>query len=621
MKVLLSILLSLTISYVMAQNLTDKEIKSEVNEVTVFINKAQVTRQKTIELSQGKTQLKFVNLSPFIDAKSVRVKANGALTVLSVNHQQNYLSKTDKSKELTELESNLATLTTTIEIENTHLLIIGEELSFLQENKNIGGKNQATTLTNLQQTADYYSSKLTALKLKEIERKQKIQLLYQQQSKLQTQINALSSQKNYPNGEVLITVDAVKAGSASFELTYVVSNAGWFPSYDIRASSIDEPVQLIYKANVKQDTKEDWTNVKLALSSSNPNISGVAPVLKTYYLNYNTLPPSYNQTNNTISGTVSDENGTALAGATITVKGSTITTITDMEGQYTITIPQSASSLEYSYIGYNTKTQAISGNVMNVRLGDEEMYLSEVVAVGYGNRKKEDRAMMKSARYEMEEDMASPSLALSVTQNEQQTAFNFEIQKPYSLKSDNKNYTIDIENIKLNAEFQYYCVPKIDQDAFLITHITDWEKYNLMEGEANVFFEDTYVGKTLLDVREAKDTLEISLGRDKKVSVKREKVKDTKSKQFIGSKAEITRGWKTTIKNNKNQAINILVLDQVPVPTDLEIEVNTTNTSGAKQNSQTGELKWLVKLAPNEQKVVEIKYNVKYPKNKYLLVE
>src|SRR5690554_3651924 len=122
-----------------------------------------------------------------------------------------------------------------------------------------------------------------------------------------------------------------------------------------------------------------------------------------------------------------------------------------------------------------------------------------------------------------------------------------------------------MEFYDLPAFYQYYCVPKIDKDAFLIANIVDWEKYNLLEGEANVFFEDTYVGKTLMDVRYASDTLEISLGRDKKVSVNREKIKDYTAKQFIGNKKEETRAWKTTVKNNKNQAINMIILDQVPV--------------------------------------------------------
>jgi uncharacterized protein (TIGR02231 family) len=178
-----------------------------------------------------------------------------------------------------------------------------------------------------------------------------------------------------------------------------------------------------------------------------------------------------------------------------------------------------------------------------------------------------------------------------------------------------------MEFYDLPAFYQYYCVPKIDKDAFLIANIIDWEKYNLLEGEANVFFEDTYVGKTLMDVRYASDTLEISLGRDKNVSVDREKVKDFTDKQFIGSKKEETREWITTVKNNKNQAINMILLDQVPVSTIEEIEVNIQNVSGAKHDIETGEIKWEFELEPSNKKEFELKYSVKYPKFRNLIVE
>jgi len=187
--------------------------------------------------------------------------------------------------------------------------------------------------------------------------------------------------------------------------------------------------------------------------------------------------------------------------------------------------------------------------------------------------------------------------------------------------SNNKNYSVDMEVYNLPANYQYYSVPKIDKDAFLIANVIEWEKYNLLEGEANIFFEDTYVGKSLLDVRYASDTLKISLGRDKNVSITREKAKEFTTKQFIGNKKEETRDWLTTVKNNKSQKINILIIDQVPVSTIEEIEVEVQKISGGIHNTHTGEIKWEFSLEPKEKKEFELKYSTKYPKNQNLIVE
>lgn len=609
-----------------SQEIKVVEVKTDVNEVTVFIDGAQVVRKKSVDLTQGKSILKFVNLSPFIDPKSVQVKVEGELTVLSVNHQQNYLDKMEKPKELQDLEKSLETIDSKIKQENTYLSIIKEELAFLQENRAIGGRNEQISITNLQQVSDFYSNKLTALKLKEIERNNTLEDLNNQKTDFQNQIKTLTSKKEFPTGEILVKVDAKKNGNFSFEISYVVGNTGWFPSYDIRAKNINEPVQLIYKANVKQDTKEDWNNVKLKFSSSDPNISGVAPELKTYFLNYNTLPPTYKLAANSVSGKVTDNNGVPLPGTTVVVQGTTIGTVTDMGGNYSITIPNNASQLNFSFIGFNPQTLPITGNIMNVALEESEMKLEEVVVVGYGTQNElsnslQGRVSGVSTDKSKVKIRGTSSLAIPTAQVEKQTTVNFEIKTPYTIKSDNKNYTVDIEFYDLPALYQYYCVPKIDKDAFLIAKIIDWEKYSLLEGEANVFFEETYVGKTLLDVRYATDTLEISLGRDKKVSVNREKIKDFTTKQFIGNKKEETRTWKTTVKNNKNQEINMIVLDQVPVSTAEDIEVNVLNISGAKHDLETGELKWEFTLNPVDKRELDLKYSVKYPKYRNLIIE
>lgn len=627
MKRINILILGLFFSSAYSQEPAEKIVKTEVNEVTVFLEGAQIISKKKVELLQGTTIIRFTELSPFIDPKSIQIKAEGDITVMSVNHQQNYLNMLEKSNELKDLEKSLENVVDKIKLENTYLSIIKEELAFLQENRDIGGKNEGISVLNLQEASEFYSNKLTALKLKEIERNKTLEDFNKQKSNIENQIQTLSNKKEFPSGEIIVKVEAKKNGIFPVELSYIVSNAGWFPSYDIRAKNINEPIQLIYKANVRQDTKMDWNNVKLKFSSSNPNVSGVAPELRPYFLNYNTFPPTYKSTSNTIRGKVTDSQGEPLPGVNVIVQGTTIGTITDVTGNYTITIPNNANQLTYSYIGYLSQTIQISGNTMNITLVEDLQSLDEVVVIGYGTNKKvvTDALQGRAAGINVEKQeiriRGTSSLQVPTAQVENQTTVDFEIKTPYTIKSENKNYTVDMEVYELPAEYQYYCVPKIDKDAFLIANVIDWEKYNLLEGEANIFFEETYVGKTLMDVRYASDTIEISLGRDKKVSVNREKVKDYASKQFIGNKSEETRDWKTTVKNNKNQEINMIIIDQVPVSTLEEIEVGIQNISNGKLETQTGIVKWEFKLTSGQSKEFELKYNVKYPKYRNLIVE
>lgn len=621
MKNTIFLILSLFISTIYAQTISDKEIKTEVSEVTVFIENAQVTRKSSQMVAKGKSSLKFINLSPFIDAKSIQVRASGLITVLSVNHQQNFIDKLEKQQEVIDLETKFNAIGEKIKLEQTYLSILKEELAFLKENRDIGGKNQQVSVVNLKDASNFYGSKLTSLKLKEIERNKTLQELKKQQNDLRNQLNTLRSKKEFPNGEIVVEVDAKYTTKVIFELSYVVNNAGWFPSYDIRAKNINEPIELVYKANVKQDTKVEWKNVKLKLSSAEPNISGVIPELQTYFLNYNSSPPIYGKRINQVSGTIFDSERRPLPGVNVVVDGTTIGTSSDFDGKYNISIPNNATNLNYSFVGFANQSLPIRSSVMNVYL-QEDAVLDEVVVTGYAEEIAESR-MPRTLQKKSDaiKIRGATSLLIPTAQIENQTSVDFEIKIPYTVKSDNKSYAVDIDIYNLPAFYQYYSVPKVDKTAFLTANITDWEKYNLLEGEANIFFEGTFVGKSLLDVRYATDTLQISLGRDKNVSVTREKIKDFTSKKFIGSKKEEARAWDIIIKNNKSQSINMVVYDQVPVSTLDEIKVEISNISGAKKNPTTGELKWEFKLDPTKAKEFKLQYSVKYPKNRNLIIE
>jgi uncharacterized protein (TIGR02231 family) len=252
---------NLTLS-LFGQSPLDIEIKTDISEVTVYLNGAQITRLKTVDLPFGRSTVKFINLSPFIDSKSISVNVKGDLTVLSVNQQQNFLSLQNKSKEAGQLSDNKLEIEKKIKIEKAYLDVLNEELVFLKANSSIGGSNTGTSINSLKEADSYFVEKITGIKLKGIERVNNIEQLTKDLDKIDNQLNALSSKKELPSGEILVTVDAKSNAKASFEIKYIVSNAGWLPSYDIRVKNIDLPANLTYKANIHQNTNEDWNQIK-----------------------------------------------------------------------------------------------------------------------------------------------------------------------------------------------------------------------------------------------------------------------------------------------------------------------------------------------------------------------
>lgn len=612
-----------------AQEFKEIIAKSEVNEATLFINGARVVRNKSIELPAGKSVVKFAELSPFIDAKTVQVIVKGKPIVLSVNHQFNYIDSASRSQQVILIDNQLKELYDKTKIENTKLEITNEAISFLAINKSIGGKNESTSLATLKETAEYYKQQMGALKMELIEIDKRITELNEKSQKLQSERNQITTRKSDPQSEVLVKLDSDAPTTCVFELSYYVSNAGWFPTYDIRANSISDPIELIYKANVRQSTKEEWKNVKLKFSSGDPKRGAVAPQLQTYYLNYSTLPPSYKSLEgNQVSGFVFDaQTGEPLVGTSINIAGTTIGTVTNLEGKYSLSIPNNKCQLSFANIGYLTELSNITGTNMNIYLNPDEVALEEVVVIGYGTTNSYDSEPMIMEESKMQSvpskarKITSQNNIPSVEQTETTTLVEFEIKKPYSIFSDNKLTTVEMESYELDADFEYFSIPKIDNDAFLIANITDWQKLNLLDGEANLFYENTFVGKTILDTRGMKDTLSLSLGRDRAVQIQREKSKDLSSSKLFGSKRETERNWIISVKNGKKSPIKITLQDQIPVSTLEEIEVIPDELSNGELKKETGEITWKSKLEPKAKQDIYLKYRVKYPKERKLLVE
>ncbi len=211
-------------------------------------------------------------------------------------------------------------------------------------------------------------------------------------------------------------------------------------------------------------------------------------------------------------------------------------------------------------------------------------------------------------------DVATTASFVSTVQTT--LAVNFDISLPYNIYSGVNAELVDIQNHSLPASYKYYVVPKYDKDAFLTAIITDWEKYNLLPGTANIYFEGTFVGTSDIAGTEAKDSLLISLGRDKKIISKREEIADFKARKNVGSSVKESFGYRITLRNTKSEPINIILEDQVPVTQDSRIEVELEDAKGADFNRENGKLTWKLTLQPLENKEVMLKYNVKYPKGK-----
>jgi uncharacterized protein (TIGR02231 family) len=201
---------------------------------------------------------------------------------------------------------------------------------------------------------------------------------------------------------------------------------------------------------------------------------------------------------------------------------------------------------------------------------------------------------------------------------ENQLNVSFEIDVLYDILSNNKQHGVALKEIKLPAKYKYYTVPKMEAEAYLMAELEDYSQYNMLPGEANIIFEGMYVGKTFINPNQTVETLNLSMGRDKRVSVKREMVNDKSSTKFLSNYKEQVFTYDITVRNNKKDAVNLMVKDQYPMSSNKEIEVTLLEKDGASVNEETSVLTWTLDLKPGETKKLRISYKVKYPKDKFI---
>jgi hypothetical protein len=599
----------------------DQKVVSKVQKVVVFLNGAQVTRTAMVNVSPGNSTLVFENISPGIDVQSIQVHAGGEFTILSVKHELNFLNEQAKQKRIEDLRTQQKIIKDKIDLQNSLSAIYQQEENMLVKNQMIAGQNAGVDIIKLKQALDFQTERLTALKKKELDHTAQVAALTTELLKYNQQIAELNKGATTATSNILVTVSSKSTLKTEFTLSYVVHNASWFPTYDIRAKNVNSPISISYKANVSQQSGEDWKNVKLTLSTGNPAVAGNKPELNPYFLNFGMYYKPQDGILTATSGRVTgSDDGQPIPGATVKVKGTSIGTVTDASGNFSIQLPNNAQALVFSYIGYGTQEMPVRSGMINAALKPTSSALNEVVVTGYSSAEESLNGRVAGIQIRGLADKVS-TIPIGVNKVENQTNIEFNILNPYSVPSDGKQYTVEINQLEVDAIYQYAVTPKLSTDVFLTAKLTDWNKYNFLSGEANLFFEGTFIGKSLINTDATTDTLNLSLGADKNIVVTRTSLKDLSERQSLGSNKKETRDWQIEVKNRKNQSVNLLVEDQVPVSQNSSIDVEIQELSAGQLDKLTGKVIWKMALKPLDDKKVELKYLVKYPKNQTVIIQ
>ncbi|MBC3230796.1 MULTISPECIES: DUF4139 domain-containing protein [Serratia] len=508
-----------------------------LNDVTVFIRGAELFNSSKVTLPAGESEVVFTNIASGLNEQSLMLDADNGVVVQSFSIKRDFLTE-HVSPEVEQLTKQIDDEVREQSKLNVQREVIQAQLAVLESNRALGSEKEGASVEQVNQMLELVSRRMSEVLLADIELKEKIAAIDKNIEKLKSQLDEAQQKTGQTVNQVVVKFYTAKAVTSNVKLSYVIPDAGWVPTYDVRVNSITQPVKLSYKANVFQNSGINWDKVNLTLSSGNPSEGAQAPKLQPWYLDF-----------------YQDYSSSKMA----------------------MSIPRPAPAP-----------------------------VAEMAAGA--NAQELDGAMASRAKRSLSDYVVTDAGGVNT---------RFSISLPYNIASDGKGHSVTIKDVDVQGDYRYVVVPKIEPDAFLQVQLKDWEQLNLLPGKSSIFFEGSFVGQGDINIAEAKETLDLSLGRDKKIIVNRENGKQLTSKaEFFGNSVSQQYAFVTSVKNTRKEPIKLVVMEQMPLSRDSAITIDGLKYDGASYDKDTGNVQWALDLPANQSEKFTLSYTVKYPKDK-----
>ncbi len=554
------------------------KVDSKISEVTVYLNGAQVYRKAKSYVKKGTNQIIINDVSPYLNTKSIQASCSNFALILDVKHNIEYNNPTNVSEPLPErILNSISTLEDTLFYVNLRLDKVRNQLNnlttekkIITNNKTIRGEGRSDSLAIFMVAVDFYHERLEIIESQIMNLKINEHKLNHRRSKAQTELNELRNYSKHKTvkpvvkpqvHQIVLTVHADYASEVSFDVNYLVNRAGWVPSYDLRAKSVSDPVNLTYKASIFQKTGEDWDNVKLTLSTFNQQCSFTLPTLAVWE--------------------IMDK-----------IKFERI--------KHSQAYKKEKGLIDDGYAANQFYGNLHSNTVMNTEMPTSRATFNNAkIAAGYEN-------------IGNDEFILPPSLV----SNTDKTLSNieFKIKNKYSIPADGKETMLVVKNVGLNSKFDYISVPKVNTDAFLLANITNWRELSILPAKANIYFDNSFVGETEIRPKNMKDTMTLAVGRERGIEITRKKIDDDSKTKLIGKNKTREITIELVVKNTNRSIADINIKDQIPISKDEKIKIKQVNLDGANLEELSGLLSWKLKLKPGETEIIKFTYQIIHDK-------
>jgi len=584
-----------------------KTVKAKLNEATVFFQGAELMHSTSYSLVKGENEIYIEGLSPNIDKNSLKIKTTNNVIVSAYEFSVDFLTE-GKSLNLKtkKLSDSIEYYEKRLDEVSTDIKITKNLIDLLQKgtDKNVAGSEKGLGIDELVKTMDYYKTKALELQNIQSSNNKKKEEYDKAIDRLENQLEQESLKNNKTSGVLRLNLSSPLATTCNFTISYYTTSAAWTPYYDINIASTDKPIKILMKSKVRQTTGLDWEKVKLTLSSAVPSNGKVAPLFSSWFLDF--YRPS---TGNSASGYLNMESAVQNS---FSYSGAFKKEVTKKPEMMIRGVGTFNNSTDPLYVIDGEVADADYFKSLEANMIKDVSVLKDASSTAIYGSRGANGVIMVTTKSSMDD---------FVTERETDLNMVFNIDMPYTIPGNGKEQSIDLQNKETDAEYKYYCAPKLDTETYLLAEISNWEQLKLLSGKANITYDGTYVGETFINANSTQKQLTLTLGTDKRVSVKREKLQDFSSTKFLGNDTKQVFTYRLTVRNGQNKPVKMTLKDQYPLSTqkNIEVELLTKDTTPWTANIEDlGVITWEEEIKAGETKVYQISYSAKYPKGSRL---
>lgn len=555
------VVLALMIGSLFQAQAGEKEIvKATLNEVTVYSQGAQLHHRANYTVKVGVTEIIVEGISSYIDAKSIQVKATGNMVILDSRYSLHYPQPGPVSEDgiPLKIKKDIALLEDSLRNLGYDLKEIQDEIDVLNTTKSIVMNNGSMkSQGRVNDSLNFLKQAVEFYSLKITEINKKLLALEKRKNEKVDKRKAMEQRlvdlRDYQNGNGL----NIKNNNPIPRIIVTVSSS------EVTSGKMN----LSYFVS-----NAGWTpfyDLRSEALTGKINLTYKAQVFQNTGLDWNDVKLSIS-TNNPYANKTKPE----LQPWYIDYYA------------YRVEEQNKKKSLDYIQATPNTAR-------------------SEAFNMGY----------TFSANAFQDKEALTANQFTTVVQ--QLIAAEFKIDLPYTIKSNNEQHMVLIKQTDLDTKFKYYCVPKLDKGVFLVAQMTKLDELQLVPARANIYFDGSYIGETYIDPTSMDDTLNLSLGKDPNIVVKRTLLKKESKDKIIAEKRERSFAYEIEVKNLKSIPVDIVIQDQIPITQNGDITIEKSDLGkGGSLTETTGLMEWSFNLKPKESKLFNYNFKVKHNKDK-----